>query len=75
MSKSIVGLIAENQSSEAVSIVNKSLAKKLLLAISEQASEVARQAYGTLEEYYGGDAEHDQNDCKNCTLFHRNLQF
>ena len=59
MSKSIVGLIAENQSSRVVSIVEKTLAKKLLEAIAEQKSEVARQAYGTLEEYFGGDEQPD----------------
>src|ERR1035437_9876820 len=59
MGKSIVGLIAENQSSEAVSVVEKALAKKLLLALSEQASEVARNTYGTLEEYFGGDEQPD----------------
>jgi hypothetical protein len=77
MSKSIVGLIAENQSSEAVSVVNKALAKKLLCAISEQASEVARQAYGTLEEYYGGDEQPDytnNSDSAYATFFQNALR-
>ena len=57
MSKSIIELIARAQSAEAVSIVEKTLARKLRKAISEQTSTVAKEAYGTLGESFGADEQ------------------
>lgn len=59
MPKNIVELISSGQSIHAVKNVERTLANKLLQAISEQANEVARQAYGTLDEYFGGDEQPD----------------
>jgi hypothetical protein len=59
MRKSIVGLVAEQEPRKVVSLVEKTLAKKLRKAISEQASVVAKKTYGTLKEYYGGDEQPD----------------
>ena len=59
MPKNIVELISSGQSIHAVKNVERTLANKLLQAISEHASEVARQAYGTLDEYFGGDEQPD----------------
>jgi hypothetical protein len=66
MSKNIVGLIAEKQSSEAVFAVKKALAKKLVKSISEAKTEVARKTYGSLVEFYGADEQPDyMNDSDN----------
>jgi len=59
MPKNIVELISSGQSIHAVKNVERSLAKKLRTAIFEQKSKVARQAYGTLDEYFGGDEQPD----------------
>lgn len=55
MSKSIIESIVENQPAKVVSFVEKALAKKLVRSISEQASVVARNTYGSLYELYGAD--------------------
>jgi hypothetical protein len=66
MSKTIVGLIAEKQSNEAVSAVKKALAKKLVQSISEAKSQVARDTYGRIVEFYGADEQPDyMNDTDN----------
>ena len=57
--KNLLEFVSKGRSNDFVENVNKTLAKKLLRAISEQASDVARQTYGTLEEYYGGDEQPD----------------
>jgi hypothetical protein len=55
MKQSIVELIAGDLSADVVSLVEKTLAGKVLSAIQEQKREVALQAYGSLKEYFGGD--------------------
>jgi hypothetical protein len=57
MNKSIIELIASEQSAKAVAVVEKALGKKLLKAISEQAVVVARNTYGTLQEAFGPDEQ------------------
>ena len=57
--KNLLEFVSKGRSNDFVENVNKTLAKKLFLAISEQASVVAREAYGTLEEYFGGDEQPD----------------
>jgi hypothetical protein len=59
MPKNIVELISNGQSIHAVKNVERTLAKKLLNAIAEQKTQVARDAYGTLDEFYGGDEPPD----------------
>jgi len=74
MSRTFVELIAEKNNLKAISVVKKALAKKLVEAISEQASDVARGAYGTLEEYFGGDEQPDyvNNDDNAYAVFFAN---
>lgn len=55
MSKTIIELIAQDNSAKAVAKVEKVLGKKLLRAIHEKASTVAKEAYGTLKEFFGDD--------------------
>jgi hypothetical protein len=66
MSKSLIELIAEEKAAKAVSLVEKTLAKKVRQAISEQKATVARDCYGTLAECFGADETpeflaHDDN--------------
>ena len=55
MKKSIIELISLDESAQAVSGLEKTLAKKLLEAISSQRNTVARDTYGSLGECYGAD--------------------
>jgi hypothetical protein len=55
MNKSIIELIGKEQSVQAVSFVTKTLANKLLQAISEQKNTVAKETYGSLAECFGAD--------------------
>ena len=57
MNKSIIELITSEQSAKAVSVVEKTLGRKLLKAISEQATSVARKTYGTVQESFGADEQ------------------
>jgi hypothetical protein len=74
MSKSIIELIESNEPSKVLSLVEKSLAKKLKTAIYEQTGEVAKDTYGTLEEYYGSDEQPDyvSRDDNNYAAFFAN---
>lgn len=57
MNKSIIELIAGEESAKAVSVMEKTLGKKLFKAISEQATSVARKTYGTVRESFGADEQ------------------
>src|ERR1700722_18736799 len=55
MKKSIVELISREKSVEAISIVEQTLGKKLLNAISMHRTTVAKETYGCLGECFGAD--------------------
>ena len=55
MQRSIVELISLEESAQAITFVEKTLAKKLLGVIANQRSAVARDTYGSLGECYGAD--------------------
>lgn len=60
MSQKIIELIRSEDSATAVSAVQKTLGQKLLRAISEQATTVAKMTYGTIFEHFGGADEQPQ---------------